>query len=142
MIKYLRYVSSIGIGLLIAIITYCKFSFIPVDNISAIFAGLANNAITLSSILVATLAILMSISGSRLVKRMAQTGHFKNLLTSLLFCILLFLLVHIVCTLALYFPTKNERLFLSISSGLVSFSLFWFINTCRKFYLVLTNLHS
>lgn len=141
MTKYLKYFSSIGLGATVSIFTYCKFNSIPVENISTIFSGLANNAITLSSILVATLAILMSIASSRLVQRMSETGHFKNLLSSLLLCIILFLIVYVTCTLALYFPEKYQKTFLATTSGLVFFSLFWFIDVCRKFYLVLINLH-
>jgi len=139
--NYFKHFLSLILTTAIIILIYCNYETIPEENITSIFSGLANNAITLASILVATLAILLSISGSRLVKKMSKTGHFKNLLKSILSCIILFIIVYICCTVALYFPGGEVQLLLPIASGLLAYSLFWFINTCYKFYQVLTHLH-
>ena len=93
------------------------------------------------TVLFATMAILMSIANSRLVKNMAKTGHYKNLVNSLTLSALFFLVCAVAAGSSLYLRSCYEQMALSVASGLIVGALLTLVHSGHRFYQVLMHLH-
>ena len=104
------------------------------------FAGSVTTvASTMLGFMLAALAILVSVASSKLVEIMRRTGHYDDLLHTILVGCVLFLCIAL-CGFALLFGLKPNGKFLMLLLGLHAAALVSLIDIGRKFRLVLVNL--
>lgn len=121
----------------------CYFGFAPdLPDPAAVlgFAGsVASIAATMLGFMLAALAVLASISNTTLVNQMKQTGHYDDLLRTIFFGCVLFLLIASF-GFALLFGAPRVPWLLAALLGLHAAALVSLLDIGRKFHLVLYNL--
>ncbi|MCY0966137.1 hypothetical protein [Parathalassolituus penaei] len=123
------------------------FSFISFDNLSdgkagQIISNLTGYAVTLMSILVASGAIVMSVAGSRLIRNMTQTGHYKMLIDSMLCSGCVFLVASLVGVVFMYTPAVYDRYGVALLSSLFSVGMYSFVVSTHYLYKVLLRINN
>lgn len=144
--KIERFMSYMLLPLLAGLATagaswYCGFGpDLPDQGALLGFAGsVASIAATMLGFMLAALAVLASINNTTLVERMKKTGHYDNLLRTVFFGCMLFLLIAL-SGFALLFGAPRVGWHLSALLGLHVAALLSLLDIGRKFHLVLTNL--
>jgi len=110
-------------------------------KITSLLGAVATNSVTIMSIMIAALAILVSISGSKLIKKMSKTGHFKVLIDSLSFTALAFFSSAISAGVGLFTSGSTAKVMLIFSASLLTYSLLLLLVAGYKLYQTLTHLH-
>lgn len=106
------------------------------------FAGsIASIGATMLGFMLAALAVLASINDTHLVKMMKRTGHYDNLLSTLLTGCLLFLFCAVGGYVVMFGYIPNA-IFLSVTMGLHTAALVSLVEIGWKFNLVLRNLRT
>lgn len=134
---YIRVVMSS----MIACIVFFAIDGFDKNKISSLLGAVATNSVTIMSIMIAALAILISISGSKLVKEMSKTGHMKVLIDSLSFTALAFFVSAIVAGIGLFTTGTTSKLILVFSSSILFFSLLLLLAAGYRLYQTLVHLH-
>lgn len=91
---------------------------------------------TILGFLFALLAIIMSLSSTRLIKNMIITGHYANLMLSCKFLSSFLFLTIITCLFSLFYIAP--LVFIGIT-GLTIFTAIFAFRTAYKFFLILSN---
>lgn len=110
-------------------------------KITSLLGAVATNSVTIMSIMIAALAILISISGSKLIKEMSKTGHMKVLIDSLSFTALAFFVSAIVAGVGLFSTGVTSRTILVFSSSLLFYALLLLLIAGYRLYQTLIHLH-
>lgn len=93
---------------------------------------------TILGFLFALLAIIMSLSSTRLIKNMNITGHYANLMLSCKILSCLLFLTIMTCLFCLFYITP--LVFIGIT-GLAIFTAIFAFRTAYKFFLILSNIN-
>lgn len=134
---------TLVVGVLTAVVAhFAGWYRVPAaDQVSGLAATLAQIATTMLGFMLAALAIVASINHTHLVQMMKRTGHYQDLLLTLLAGSLAFLACAILSMGVLFGMELDGRL-MSILVGTHVAALFALVDVGRKFWLVLTSLQS
>lgn len=126
------------LALIVCYFVHSPLSMMSIDDQRDVVKVIISLFGTFLGFLFALLAIIMSLSSSRLIKNMMITGHYANLmLSSKILSILLFLTITI-CLSCLFYITP--LMFIS-ATGLTIFTATFACRTTYKFFLVLSNIN-
>lgn len=95
---------------------------------------------TMLGFVLAALAILMSISSSRLIRNMQRTGHYQVLITRMFGCIASFGLLALLGLVLLFVPVLRAA-YVYPFFVLLLVSVFILYDVARKFWIVLSHVH-
>lgn len=108
-------------------------------SLTTIAATLAAIGATMMGFLLAALAVLASIAGTRLLRNMQRTGHYQVLLSRLLLSALFFFLLMVASIAAMLLVRSYPPIWTVIISVLFA-SVVTLIDACQKFAMVLFSL--
>ena len=120
---------------------YSLFHALPVADLRTLCATAAQIAGTMLGFVLAALAILATVGGTRLVRNMQKTGHYRHLLHRMFGSIVAFGCLTIFGLAALFVPELPASsaygvLFLSVLSSVT------LADVIRKFWIVMNNINT
>lgn len=130
---------------IIAVVGCYRLNLTPTFTDHAALLGFAGSitsvASTMLGFMLAALAVIASINNSQLLQTMKTTGHYDDLLETILSGCLLFLAIALLGFALLFGATANKHL-LATLIGLHAAALISLLDVGRKFWLVLKNVKS
>jgi len=143
LMKFLTIIKHV-FGITIAVSVGCvTYQLAPISShFASQLSSIASATITLLGFIIAAITILMSIDDRLLIKRMKQSGHYKNLINSMSYTAVLMFITTVFAFVSSFMQGEFHLMSTAITVAITTLAFLVFARTCYKLWRVMITLSS